>query len=514
MTFLTRTPTRFPLLRLTASLGTALAALFFAGAAQAQQPNQAPKSAPEWRSFRSEDGSEFLLLPNVKSAPPGLVHWVVATPSGPLEDPPGRPGLARAVLRSSVGGTSTIGSLNWNEERAAIELVTSLRQQILEAEARGDAAPDDLLQKLAEASRNAERLGDRSIWLDRIRRSPAVDVFLEETPGTTLLHLTTRDAAIPRVAALLLARRERAALRDVDRHYQDVQAELRRDEGSIEKLLGRELMVLAFPTRGTSPVPTGTPAPIPFTELLDLHAQLLAPAGTRHVLAGSFDPDAVESVLRTAFAASNLKERSGRAAIATPPSGQRAATISGPTGSEAAAMAMLPPKSLTPEQIDVLTYYLIEGEDAPLRAELKRLGFPRIELYIRSPFPADRGQGLLAIFAEAPARAPGPPNAQGADQTPPLDRALVRALERIFRGKLLEERWNTATLRVRADRAERQRDARSLSRWLGRDWASLRRLPTTLLGSTGSTDDKQLWNSLKESLLTGLRITVHAEGNR
>ncbi len=74
---------------------------------------QAGPSTPDFEDFRTPDGSRFVLVP---TGGPPVIHWVMATPAGVMEDPPGLDGLSFAVARSSMAGTSSTSSLDWQAE--------------------------------------------------------------------------------------------------------------------------------------------------------------------------------------------------------------------------------------------------------------------------------------------------------------------------------------------------------------------------------------------------------------
>ena len=77
--------------------------------------------------FSTQDGTRFLLFP---TGGPPVVHWVVITPAGILEDPVGLMGLSHAAALAALAGTERIGSLDPIREASMLREVGRLEQEV------------------------------------------------------------------------------------------------------------------------------------------------------------------------------------------------------------------------------------------------------------------------------------------------------------------------------------------------------------------------------------------------
>ena len=262
-----------------------LLASLLAGSLTAQSP-QAPVE------IRTPDGSRFLLLPTGGT---DLVHWSIASPAGPAEDPVGFEGLALATLEASMAGTWRTGS----KEPAAEQRALAALDRVMSSGGTPSA------QAVAMAA--AAQLSDARAFLRVLASAPAIDVVQGERNGCGLLTLTTSGAGLERVAAMLVERREQNALRTLQFAWQGrVAALASRGAGDPLTPLRAEAWALAFPGHPLGRVGDRVVAVIDREKATEVWLNTQRPDRTVHVLTGSFDPKAVQAVLNRTFAISAL----------------------------------------------------------------------------------------------------------------------------------------------------------------------------------------------------------------
>src|SRR4030095_10819004 len=98
-------------------------------------------------------GSRCILLPT--QGPP-LVNWVVLTPAGPAEDPEGLEGLAVAVARASMAGTTRVGSRNRATEEDLLARLDESERKKAVLQRAGQQVPKELLNSLRTDTKQAE----------------------------------------------------------------------------------------------------------------------------------------------------------------------------------------------------------------------------------------------------------------------------------------------------------------------------------------------------------------------
>ncbi|MBK8979397.1 MAG: hypothetical protein IPM29_26155 [Planctomycetes bacterium] len=398
---MTRAALRFP-------LAVALALPAVAGAALAQAPGTAPLEA---RWFETPDGSRFLLAPDPAAAAgaPGttpLVHWAVVTPSGPAEDPQGLDGLSRAVVRASLNGTVARGSIDWRAELDALRALDTLEVELAARRGDGDGPDADgmpaLLQRTEAARRTAAALADRLAWRRAVLDAPAVDLELRDTPRATVLAITTRADALPRIARALWDRRENAVLRGLREEFAACRAKLAtRGHESWREAARREVLGLAFLGEPGARSPAERPAGFTRGDAVALWRAIVQPARTTHVLTGSFHRDEVERLLTVAFGATTLP-RVPPPSAPTPGRAQARRsriTTDGPIG---AAVGIPLPDGLRTEQIESIARWLAGGDTSQLAVGLRARGFvdPSVDFVL--PFPQTARPGLLLVEFLAP----------------------------------------------------------------------------------------------------------------
>lgn len=237
-------------------------------------------------SFRTGDGSRFHLI--ATGGP--LVHWAMATPAGAQEDPPGLEGLSLACARAAMYGTWHTGSRDAAAERTALD----------QADQGSDAA-----------TATARALADPRAWLRVLTGAPAMDLALEDRTACAVLSLTTVSSAIPRIAQLLVERREDAALRSLHEEWRAVADALRqRTEADPLWPLRSEAVGLCYPGHPLGRAverPAANARPDRATAM-QVWRRTQRPDRCVHVLVGGFDLAATRAELERSFAVTALRE--------------------------------------------------------------------------------------------------------------------------------------------------------------------------------------------------------------
>lgn len=410
--------------------------------------------------FRSPDGSRFVLLPGDG---PGILHWVIATPAGPLEDPPGLEGLSIACAQSSLAGTFRSGSLDAAAERRALADLDAANLALLTAPRDGDRPPTELLQRRDSAQAAAAALADPGAFLRALAHAGATDVRVSNRRTVCLLSLTTVPDAVAEVGALLLERREQAALRSFEVAFDAVRAlDTAAFDADPLAALRAEVMALAFPGHplarfGERP---GT-GPVSRAQAEAVWRRTQAPSRSVHVLTGRFAANDVRTVLERTFAHSELG--------APPPPPQppmrstamRRSTVPGPK----AAVAVAWPLTGNEDRrlLQAAGRWLGGGTASFLGRELTQAGRTAVRVECRVPWPEGVTAGgllLLEVLGD------GPDEPGLADRVLRLCRDASRQqpsgdeVEQTLRPVL--EQWNAAT---RSPRSFAERIAADLILW-------------------------------------------------
>ena len=354
--------------------------------------------APEFREVHTGDGSRFILIP---TGGPPVVHWVVATPAGVLEDTAGLEGLSFAVARASLAGTRIDSSRNPEAELAALAEEDRLERQLDRARATGEPDDEILTAAVVAARERVAELSDPLAWERALREAPAIDARSSQVTEGTLLHITTSGTALPRVAQLLYERREGTVLRGVHRAFRAVRRDLvRRRSNEPRDRMRREVLGLSFlghAYAGAYTVPD-SPRPLSRDRALQVFQQTQHPSRAIHVLAGGFDADGVVEMLEGVFGATSLPPYD----LPPPPPPpfehvERQATILG-NGPRAVAIGFRLPRDHDAQTLAVLVEWLT-GDFSRLRSALELRGHTEIAINGTAPFPG-RTHGLFLLEVE------------------------------------------------------------------------------------------------------------------
>lgn len=411
-----------------------LLASFLTGALAAQSP-QAPVD------IRTPDGSRFLLLPTGGT---DLVHWSLASPAGPMEDPLGHEGLAIAVLDASMAGTWRTGS----KDPAAEQRALAAFDRVLTSGGTPNAA--------AVASAAAAQLSDARAYLRVLAAAPAIEVVHGERSGCGLLTLTTTNAGIERVAALLVERREQNALRTLQFAWQArVAALAARGAGDPLAGLRAEAWALAFPGHPLGRMGERAAAVTDRDKATELWLQTQRPDRTVHVLTGNFDPKVVQAVLNRTFAVSALgNEPWTPAPLPRPLAAERRSALPG-VAVPACVIGWRLRGDEDPEALAQLALWLASGPESCIGRAIRAENLPAPVLRCETPSPAGIAGGLLLIEAVDPT----------GKVTDLADRCLRAVAASTTQPTRAEDGALLQIVRM-ADWQKRAADARSLGEWL------------------------------------------------
>ncbi len=372
-----------------------LATLLLAGAAAAQVASPRVVTTP--------DGSRFLLYP---TGGPPVLSWVMRTPAGPAEERDGEQGLAFAVARAAMAGTTTLGSIDGAAEQDLLQRWDADEQRLAQITLAGQAVPSELTAAIDAHRSAAGKLADPLAFERALRAAPCRASHLSQTPQAMLLHLELAVEAVARVADLLVARREDAVLRGLHDELRAVRAELARANASDEWAPARdEMRWLAYrghplgrPSLGVAHVPVGR------ARAREVFATTHRPERTRHVLVGGFDPDAVAAALMAAFAHSDLPQDPLPLAPAiADPRGEVTGRIAG--GSFAGlAVAYRTPPGADAAAVALAATWLADGEASFLARTLRANGIGAAAVTVTHPFPAASAAPFVLIEVRADAR--------------------------------------------------------------------------------------------------------------
>lgn len=358
-------------------------------------------SAP--RIVTTPDGSRFLLY---ATGGPPVVSWVVRTPAGPVEERDGEEGLAFAVARASMAGTGTIGSIDRAAEQDLLQRLDADEMRAMQLALAGQPPAPDLVAALASHRAAAAKVADPLGFERALRAAPAGASRLSQSPQAILLHLELPIEAVARVADLLVARREGAVLRGLYDEWRAVRVELVAANAVDPWAAARdEVRWLAY--RGHPlgrPALSAAPAPTSRARAHEVFARTHRPERSRHVLVGGFDPNAIEAVLMSAFARSDLPtDPLPLPPTIAPPRGELTGRILGGAFAGLAVACRTAPDSPT-AAVSLAATWLADGDGSFLARTLRAKGLGVDEVRVTHPFPAASTAPFVLIEVRADAR--------------------------------------------------------------------------------------------------------------
>jgi hypothetical protein len=341
-------------------------------------------------TFQTPDGSRFVLIADATIP---QVHWAVASPADPAEDPPGYEGLAWTTAQVSLHGTWRTGSRDATREREALAQLDNAWQSLL---AGGTTAAD--LERLDEQAR---ALADLATFPRVLASAPTWRPEVVARGPVAVLVLTTLPGALDEVARLLVERREEQALRELPRAW--VQTFSERSRAFLadrRRPVRAEALALAMPdhpaNRAIEP-----PAPTTLTRERAFAAwhRTQRPERTVHVLLGDFDPAAARAVLQARFASTALPATPpSPAPAARPLAGMRRSAVQGVPIPSVTIAWQLPPGA---DRFVLATAlrWLADGIDSELGRALVQKG-RTATTRAEAPWPATLdGRGLVLVEA-------------------------------------------------------------------------------------------------------------------
>jgi predicted Zn-dependent peptidase len=365
-----------------AGFGVALVAAF----ASAQSPIE----------FRAKDGTRFLLLPQ-PGAP--IVHWCVASPIGPRVDPIDLPGLAEATVRASMRGTWAVGSIDAARERPVLAELDALEAELRSPAIQAVAVRDAKEARAAELRAQAAQLSDLLAFRRVLAATPASSVQVRCDGSIATLSFRTTPLGVAAAAKLLVDRRDRQALREIDAELLSTQQRAADawDRDPLSPLYA-ELLALAF--SGHAVARSGDR---PQTQsvrrdaALALWARTQHPDTTVHALVGSFDAVAVQKELERAFASTQLPATQAIEPIAPRmPTATRKAVVPG-ARYPAVLVAYEMPVGMDRAAATTIARWLADGRESWLGKELVRRGRSTAKTAVLAPWPSAATTGLLVI---------------------------------------------------------------------------------------------------------------------
>ena len=312
------------------------------------------------------------------------VHWAVATWTDPAEDPPALAGLGKAVLAAAQNGTWNTGSRDPARERQALADLDACWQQL-------PAQPDATQrQRLQDCTAAAAALADPSMLPRLLAALPVHRCELEQRGPIAVLVLTTLAADLPEVAAMLLDRRERQALREQPACWQ------RRTLTTVSSLEA-ELLALSMPDHPLTRNAIARPMPSR-DEAMAAWARTQRPERTLHVLLGDFDINQATTVLQQTFVRTDLPNVP--VAAPNPPrpfAGLRRSQVPG-AKAPTVLIGWPLPANVDPHVLAAAKLWLAQGADSRLGLELQRAGRAKATITSRAPWPtAIGGNGLFVL---------------------------------------------------------------------------------------------------------------------
>lgn len=475
-----------------------------AGLGSVRAQESAPPAPPESVSFTTPDGTRFVLLPT--KGPP-VIHWVIATPAGWTEDPEGLDGLAVAVARASLAGTTRVGSRNRATEEDVLARIEENERRRLLLQRAGQEVPESLLRTLQADKTQAEVVADRLAWERTLRRVPAGPSRLGRLPTATLLALSLPTGAVDRVAALLLARREEPMLRGLFDELRGVRTELVAEVDAWTPLRD-EVRSLAFSTHAAGrPSVTDVEAfePVGRAAAMDVFVRTQRPERAVHVLTGGFAVEPVAKTLVRAFASSSLS-RDPFVPPASPPEPRpRTSELADGTLAGLAIGLRVPPNA-DPDAVALAVAWLAGGEHSFLArwlfAQKVRTGA------LRATFPAGGvwPHALAVIEIAADER-----DASDRERTKRLWTEVEAGLERAARDGPLPEELQLVRADLMAQRAPSLLSPDRLAAFVAVRCATLGMSSGQALRPLEATTDAAVTTALRALLAPQRRVRVTQE---
>lgn len=357
-----------------------------------------PPANPALIDFRTPDGSRFLLLPV-----PGveLVEWAIASPGDAAYDVPGLDGLGAAVVTASLGGTWETGSLDAAKEQVALERLDTAWGQLFATRMSAAAQTE-----LAAARTEAAALGDPRVFRRVLAALPTERVEVVPVGPATVLAMTTVPEALPELCDLLIERRDRQVLRDLERVWTDELLQRQRNFAADPRLpIYAEIVALALP---------GHPAlrnferpgtiPPQRRQAMQTWLRTQHPSRTVHALVGSFDPVALRQLLEQKFAVTQLPAEPLPPAVPVRATAteRRSAVPAGKAPVTAFAWQLQGPHD--PTTALALARWLA-GPTGRVAAGLRQRNLGDLEVRVQAPWPPALGlTGLVLIEVAGPTK--------------------------------------------------------------------------------------------------------------
>jgi predicted Zn-dependent peptidase len=363
---------------------------------------QGPAKSPTVTTFTSPDGTRFALVVDRTMR---QVHWAVATPADPADEPPGIEGLAVAVAQASLAGTWRTGSLDPARERPALEALDQAFHAML-------ASPRDpaMAKRVAECEVLAASLGDPLVFPRVLAAQPAHRPEIVPQEGTVVLQFSTVAPAIESVAKLLLERREEQALRDLGKSWmRELVVRQNRYDADPASAVHAELLALAMPNHPASRAAERAGRGMPRRDqALAVWQATQRPERTVHALVGDFDPAVAQRTLCAVFTSTALPPASSpQNAPLRPIQSVRRSTVPG-VREPMVAIAWVMPEPLDTYLLDAAVRWFGGGRDSWLGRALAKAGRSAATVACRAPWPVVvGGQSLFLVDVSDSSGAPG-----------------------------------------------------------------------------------------------------------
>lgn len=492
----------------TLGLSLGLFALLVEPAAQAPAPSplSADTVAPGQRVVRTPDGSRFLLHP---TGGPGVVFWVVLSPAGPREDREGLEGLAAAVARASMSGTTRVGSRNRATENDLLARVEEHERRTAVLRRAGQSIPDELLNDLRQDASQADAIADRLAWERALRLAPADGSRLIARHDAVMLQLALPVESVHRVASLLAVRREEPVLRGVHDELRAVRLDSVRSAAaepwSAVRDEVRALAYRAHPYARAALVDAFNHEPLTRAEALAVFRQTQRPDRVVHVLTGGFDPDAIVGQLNRAFATTAL--------TAEPvPTERPAGLLRGERTSQVEAgrqaglaIAYQPPPGSDHDAVAVLAEWLAGGEESYLARALFARGLRAADVRCTYPFPGLHAP-LLLVEVQAELQ-----DARDPTRLRRLFAEVDGALADVARVSPTAEELTVARGRLAAERSRGGSGPDVLAVLLAERWGLFGMSPAQAVRSVDAVTDAEVVALSKQTVVGDRRVRVTQE---
>lgn len=357
----------------------------------AEAPAQAPTAKSPATTFTCPDGTRFVLVadPTMRQ-----VHWAIATPADPADEPPGLEGLATAVVQAAQGGTWSHGSIDVARERQALEALDLAYRDLL-------AAPRDpeVAGRVSACEAVAASFGDPIVFQRVFAAAPAHRPEVVPGDGVTLLQFSTVATAIDPVARLLLERREEQALRDLGKAWmREVVTRQNLYDMDAAAAVHAELLALAMPNHPASRAAERAGRSMPRrAQALAVWQATQRPERTVHALVGDFDAAAAQRILADVFRGTSLPAVAAAPAPAPRPlQSVRRSTVPG-VREPMVAVAWVLAESPDPHLLDAAVRWFAGGQDSWLGRALAKAGRKTASVRCRAPWPVVVGGHSLFL---------------------------------------------------------------------------------------------------------------------